>query len=231
MANGSIQITSHDGLTFDAYVSNPSSPRGGAVVVIQEIFGVNQGIREICDWLAGEGYIAVAPDIFHRQEKNVQLTDETESGWKRAFELYEGFNEDLGAKDLSTTVEVARKLPGCNGQVGTIGFCLGGKMSFLMSTRSQAEANVGYYGVAIEKNLDEPVLHPLMLHMGTKDKFVPLDVQKQIQEHLLDNPLVTIHSYDGRDHAFCRVGGDHYDKAACDEAHGRTLSFLRHHLG
>jgi carboxymethylenebutenolidase len=211
MATNSITITSTDKLDFDAYVARPKSGSGPVVVVIQEIFGVNQWLREVADFVAEQGFIAVAPDLFHRQEKGIQLTDKTEAEWKRAFELYQGFDEHKGVADLGATVNAARKMEGSNGKVGCMGFCLGGKLAYLMAVHSDADANVGYYGVGIEKSLN--------------------DAQEVIKKALEVNDCVTIHSYPGKDHAFCRVGGEHYDKAACDTAHKRTVEFFKTHLG
>jgi carboxymethylenebutenolidase len=231
MATNSITITSTDKLDFDAYVARPKSGSGPVVVVIQEIFGVNQWLREVADFVAEQGFIAVAPDLFHRQEKGIQLTDKTEAEWKRAFELYQGFDEHKGVADLGATVNAARKMEGSNGKVGCMGFCLGGKLAYLMAVHSDADANVGYYGVGIEKSLNEPPRKPLLLHIAEADKFVPPDAQEVIKKALEVNDCVTIHSYPGKDHAFCRVGGEHYDKAACDTAHKRTVEFFKTHLG
>lgn len=231
MANETITIKSKDGLEFDAYVARPKAENRPVVVVIQEIFGINAWVRSVADWLADEGFIAVAPDLFHRQEKGIQLTDQTEEEWKRAFELYQGFDENKGVDDLIATVEAARKLKGSNGKVGAIGFCLGGKLAFLMATRSDVDASVGYYGVAIEKNLNESPKRPLLLHVADEDKFVPKDVQQQIKTKLAENKQVDIQTYPGQDHAFSRVGGEHYNKAAAEQAHRRTIEFLKKHIG
>jgi carboxymethylenebutenolidase len=230
MASDKITVTTADGKSMDAYVAKPESGQGPAVVVIQEIFGVNEWLRGIADWLAQQGYLAVAPDLFHRMEPNVQLTDKTDAEWTKAFWFYENFNVDQGVQDLTDTVEAARKLPGCNGRVGTLGFCLGGKLAFLMATRSQANANVGYYGVQIEKSLDETVRQPLLLHIAEADPYVNHEAQEQIKQALKDNSNVTIHVYPGRDHAFTREGGAHYNKQDADLAHKRSLQFLDTHL-
>jgi carboxymethylenebutenolidase len=230
MATETITIKSADGLEFDAYVSRPAEDNRPVVVVIQEIFGVNEWVRSVADFIASQGFIAVAPDLFHRQDKGIQLTDQTEAEWKRAFELYQGFDENKGVEDLIATVNTVRKMKGSNGKVGTVGFCLGGKLAFLMSTRSDADASVGYYGVAIEKNLQEAPKHPLMLHIAGMDKFVPPDVQAEIKAALVMNDLVTMHVYPEQDHAFSRVGGEHYDKAAAGQAHARTIEFFKSKL-
>lgn len=228
-----ITIQAHDGGSFDAYVARPAGAGPHpAVVVIQEIFGINDVMRGICDNLAKEGYVAVCPDLFWRQEPGIQLTDKTEADWKRAFELFNGFNVDLGVEDLKATLAAARTLDGTNGKAGTIGYCLGGKLAFLMATRSDADANVSYYGVGLDEMLGEAgnISKPTLLHIAEKDKFVPPDAQKKILATLLNKPGITLHVYQGMDHAFARVGGDHYDAPMAETANDRTRRHLKAHL-
>lgn len=228
-----ITIGAHDGGSFSAYVARP---RGNgpfpAVVVIQEIFGVNGVMRGICDNLAKEGYIAICPDLFWRQEPGIDITDRTEEEWKRAFELFNGFNVDLGVEDLKSTLAAARKMDGSNGKAGTIGYCLGGKLAFLMAARSDADANVSYYGVGLDALLDEAggITKPLLMHIAEKDKFVPPEAQKKILDALLNKPGITLHVYQGVDHAFARIGGEHYDGAMAETANDRTRRHLKAHL-
>ncbi len=162
MTSYTMRIESADGLEFEAFVSRPAKLPAPAVIVIQEIFGVNEWLRSDADWIAQSGFIAVAPDLFFRREPGVQLTDKTEAEWQKAFELYEGFDEDQGVEDLIATLKAVRTMPECTSTVGTLGFCLGGKLAYRMSTRSDASANVSYYGVGIEKNLNETVRNPLL---------------------------------------------------------------------
>ncbi|MBW7909694.1 MAG: dienelactone hydrolase family protein [Alphaproteobacteria bacterium] len=228
-----ITINAHDGGSFSAYVARPQG--NGifpAVVVIQEIFGVNGVMRGICDNLAKEGYIAICPDLFWRQEPGIDITDRTEEEWKRAFALFNGFDVDLGVEDLKSTLAAARKIDGANGKAGTIGYCLGGKLAFLMATRSDADANVSYYGVGLDALLGEAggITKPLLMHIAEKDKFVPPEAQKKILDALLNKPGITLHVYQGVDHAFARIGGEHYDGAMAETANDRTRRHLKAHL-
>ncbi|NEO26021.1 MAG: dienelactone hydrolase family protein, partial [Kamptonema sp. SIO4C4] len=150
-----ITIQASDGGSFQAYLATPNADLAPGVVMIQEIFGVNETMRGLADGYAAAGYLAIVPDLFWRQEAGVQLSDQKEADWKRAFELYQGFDEDKGTEDLIATLNTLRLMENCLGRVGTVGFCLGGKLAYLMATRSDADCNVGYYGVGIEKNLDE----------------------------------------------------------------------------
>ncbi|HRI76435.1 MAG TPA: dienelactone hydrolase family protein [Alphaproteobacteria bacterium] len=228
-----ITINAHDGGSFSAYVARPQGNGPfPAVVVIQEIFGVNGVMRGICDNLAKEGYIAICPDLFWRQEPGIDITDRTEEEWKRAFALFNGFDVDLGVEDLKSTLAAARKIDGANGKAGTIGYCLGGKLAFLMATRSDADANVSYYGVGLDALLSEAggITKPLLMHIAEKDKFVPPEAQKKILDALLNKPGITLHVYQGVDHAFARIGGEHYDGAMAETANDRTRRHLKAHL-
>src|SRR5689334_14303293 len=128
-------ITTPDG-AFSAYVARPTGSPSAAVVVIQEIFGVNAVMRDITDGLAGQGFLAICPDLFWRIEPNIDITDKSEAEWKRAFELFNAFDVDAGVKDIQATITAIRQDPGCSGKVGAVGFCLGGLLAFLTATRT-----------------------------------------------------------------------------------------------
>lgn len=227
-----ITIKTADNGSFMAYMATPQQTPAPVVIVIQEIFGVNQGLREKCDWLAEQGFIAICPDLFWRIEPGIQLTDQTEAEWARAFELFNTFDVDKGIEDIQATIMAAQNHPDSNGKVGCIGYCLGGKLAYLTAARTNIDVSVGYYGVALDQILDEAekITRPLMLHIAEEDEFVPKDAQQKIKDGLADNPHVTIHSYPGQNHAFTRVGGKHYDAKAAEIADKRTLDFLRQHL-
>lgn len=229
-----ITIKTDNGEEFMAYMATPASgeKQSPVVIIIQEIFGVNGVMRGICDGLAYQGYIAVCPDLFWRQEPGVNITDQTEEEWQKAFALYEGFDEDKGVEDLITTLKHVRAHEGCNGNVGTLGFCLGGKLAYLMATRSDADCNVSYYGVGIENTLDEVsnIKKPLLMHVAEKDQFVPQDAQMTIMKSVTENENVEFYHYQDVDHAFARIGGEHYDEDAAREANYRTADFLARNL-
>ena len=218
--------------TFSAYVATPKEAKAPAVIVIQEIFGVNKNLRNICDGLAAQGYLAVCPDLFWRQQPGVDITDQTEEEWKQAFALFNGFNVDKGIDDLKATLDFVRAQPACNGNVGTMGFCLGGKLAYLMATRSTTDCNVSYYGVGIEGLLGEKdnIKKPLLMHIAEKDGFVPPAAQERIIVGLKDNKNIEIHTYPGLDHAFTRIGGKNYNKEAAEQAHARTTAFFAKNL-
>ena len=227
-----ITITAQDGGSFSAYLALPPRGTGPGIVLIQEIFGVNQVMRDLADGFAASGYVVLCPDLFWRQQPGIQITDKTEAEWQRAFQLYQGFDVDKGVQDLVSTLKHLRGRSECTGKVGTVGYCLGGKLAYLMATRSDADCNVSYYGVGIEGALPEAaqIRKPLILHVAGADKFVPPEAQAKIADALQGMALVEIHRYEGKDHAFARVGGQHYDEPAATLANKRTAALFAKHL-
>lgn len=227
-----IRLPAHDGKYFNAYIAEPSGGRFPVIIVIQEIFGVNAVMRSVCDDLAGQGYVAVCPDLFWRQEPNVQLTDKTEAEWAKAFELYKGFNEKLGIADLKSTLAYMRTYAAATNKVGTIGFCLGGKLAYLMAAASDVDCGVSYYGVGIETALHEipAIKRPLLLHVAEEDKFVTREAQEKIKEAVTTNPYCSVITYPGCNHAFARRGGEHWNKDAHDRAAAATTNFFKRYL-
>lgn len=232
MSGRDISVQGADG-SFGAYLASPASGHGPGVIVIQEIFGVNDVVRKICDDHAAQGRFALAPDLFWRLEPGVQLTDKTQEDWGKALGLMQRFDADKGVDDIQASLRHLREVQGCSGKIGTVGYCLGGQLAFLASTRTDTDASVGYYGVNIQNRLNEAakIRKPLMLHIAEKDAYCPPEAQAQIIQGLKGNPLVTLHVYPGMDHAFARVGGQHYDKASADLANSRTDAFFREYLG
>jgi carboxymethylenebutenolidase len=226
-----INISAADG-QFSAYVARPQAETAPAVVVIQEIFGVNQVMRDITDGLAAQGYLAICPDLFWRIEPGIDITDQSEAEWKRAFELFNAFDVDQGVKDIAATIKAIRADPQCSGKVGAVGFCLGGLLAFLTGTRTDADASASYYGVGIENRVAEAekLAVPLLMHIAEEDQFVPKAAQEIICHALGNHPLIEIHTYPGRDHAFAREGGEHYDAHDAKLAGGRTLQFFERTL-
>lgn len=226
-----VTIKGPDG-DFSGYLSVPKSGSGPGIVVIQEIFGVNQVMRDITEWLADQGYVALCPDLFWRIEPGIQITDKTDEEWKQAFDLFGKFDVDKGVTDIQATIDHLRGLDACTGKVGAVGYCLGGQLAYLTAARTNADASVGYYGVNIQNLLGEAknIKKPLALHVAGKDEFVPKEAQEQIIAGLQDHPKVTLYTYPERDHAFAREGGAHYDPADAKTANTRTLDFFKKNL-
>ncbi|MGO1119534.1 dienelactone hydrolase family protein [Rhodovibrionaceae bacterium A322] len=226
-----LTISTQDG-DFGGYLALPATTPAPAVLVIQEIFGVNQVMRDICDWLASEGFVAFCPDLFWRIEPGIDITDKSDAEMARAFELFGLFDVDKGVADLKATISTLRDHPATNGKVGSVGYCLGGKMAYLMATRTDIDASVGYYGVGLADLTDEAsaIKNPLLLHVATDDEFVPAEAQAAVAAALADNSHVTLQNYEGLGHAFARVGGAHFDQGSADLANGRSLDLFRQTL-
>ena len=224
--------TLDDDGAFDAYVARPANAPRAAIIVIQEIFGVNPGIRQKCDKLAAEGYLAVAPDLFWRLQPGIQLDPDVESEFSEALDLMGKFNQDAGIRDIQATIDYLREQEGVS-KVGCVGYCLGGRLAYMTAARTSVDASVGYYGVGIDGLLREKdaIAHPLMLHIPTADGFVSRETQAAMHEGLDDHPRVTLHDYEGLDHGFATEFGKRRDEEAAGIADGRTNAFFAEHLG
>ena len=221
----------HGSGTFQAYVARPADQPRAAIVVIQEIFGVNAGIRRKCDRLAEQGYLAIAPDLFWRLEPGVELDPDIEPEFQRALKLMNAFDQDEGIRDIEATLKYARA-QGC-AKVGAVGYCLGGRLAFMTAARTDSDATVGYYAVGVDNLLREKhaISNPLMLHIPTEDGFVDKAAQKAMHEGLDDHAKVTLHDYEGLDHGFATEFGKRRDDEGARLADQRTEEFFAKHLG
>lgn len=217
--------------SFNAYVARPEGDAKAAIVVIQEIFGINAGIRRKCDKLAEDGYLAVAPDLFWQFEDGIELDPDIEPEMQKALDLFGKFDQDQGVRDIEAAIKYARS-QGC-GKVGAVGYCLGGRLAYMTAARTDSDATVGYYAVGIDNLLHEKhaIANPLMLHIPTEDGFVDKDTQKAMHEGLDDHPKVTLHDYEGLDHGFATEFGNRRSEEAANLADSRTAEFFKEHLG
>ncbi|MGV3456510.1 dienelactone hydrolase family protein [Sphingomonas sp.] len=228
----SIEIQAIDGSgSFAAYRADPEGTPRGAIVVIQEIFGVNEGIRRKCDHFASLGYVALAPDLFWRLEPGIDLDPDVEPEFKQALDWMGKFDQDKGVADIEATIRVARDVSG--GKVGVTGYCLGGRLAFMTAARTDSDASVGYYAVGVDGLLGEKhaIANPLMLHIAGDDGFVPAATQKAMHEGLDDHPKVTLYDYPSEDHGFATEMGKRRSDAAAKLADSRTEAFFAEHIG
>lgn len=229
-----IQIDTLDGGgSFDAYLAEPEGTPRAAIVVIQEIFGVNPGIRARCDRWAASGYLAIAPDLFWRLERGVELDPDVPEQFQQALGLMNRFDQTQGVADLEATIKAARARLGGDGKVGVVGYCLGGRLAFMCATRTDSDASVGYYGVGIDNLLGEKhaIARPVLLHVAGADHFVTPDIQAKMHEGLDDHPQVTICEYPGEDHGFATESGNRRSEEAAQLADKRTAAFFAENLG
>jgi len=219
--------------SFSCYVTRPDNAASAPVVVVlQEIFGVNAGIRSIADDYAAKGYIAVAPDLFWRADPGLDMSEDEPGDWARGFALYSAYDFDGGVNDIAAVVAGSRTLHGASGKVGVTGYCLGGLMTYLTAARADADAFVAYYGGGTEKYAAEAgkVGKPLLYHLAEEDEYIGKEAQATISAAFRANPHIELHSYPGCNHAFARPGGNHYDTAAATLANARTDAFFKQHL-
>ncbi len=220
---------------FPAYMASPGDSPTAAIIVIPEIFGVNAGIRQKCDRLAADGYLAVAPDIFWRFAPGVELNPDVEADLQEAFGYFGQYDADDGVKDIEAVIHTIRG--GLSGQapvtkVGCVGYCLGGRLAYMAAARTDITASVGYYGVMIDQMLGEShaIANPLMLHIPTADHFVGPEAQTAIHAGLDGHPKVTVHDYEGLDHGFATEMGERRDNIGAQLADSRTAAFFAKHL-
>ena len=224
-----VEIFAIDGSgSFKAFVASPSALPTCVVVVVQEIFGVNKSLCDTAHKFAEMGLIAAAPDLFWRLEPEVDLTDQTEAEWQKAFNLMKRFDEDRGIDVLKATVSFTRRMTGSNGKVGTVGYCLGGQLAFLMATRSDADINISHYGVKLDELLGElgQATHKLLVHIAGKDEFIPQAARNAAIATSTGNKHIETHIYPNAHHAFSRLNGVHFDRLSATIAKGRTAEAL-----
>src|SRR6204780_1134425 len=191
-----ITIEGRDG-AFGAYIAPPKTLPAPAVVVLHEVFGGNTDIRKHCDELAAQGFVAVAPDLFWRQEPGVDLSVTSEPDWQHGLRLNQAYDRDAGARAAKDAAAAVAKRPECSGKVAVMGFCLGGLMTFLTAARYGVDAAVAYHGGDTEKYLGEVdgLDAPLLMHLGEGDEFISKAAQAQIKKTLASNPNATVYSY------------------------------------
>jgi carboxymethylenebutenolidase len=226
-----IDIKAKDGGTFRAYMSLPhgadKGAKGPGIVLIQEIFGVNSHIRGVADQYASDGYTVLAPDIFWRMQPMVDL------GYgEKDFEQARGYMQKMdfaaAVKDLAATVAVLRGLPECTGKVASIGYCMGGMLSYLCAANAGVDAAVCYYGGGIHTKLDEAakIKCPLLFHFAGDDAHIPAEAVESVKKTFAGREGVRIDVYPGANHGFNCWDRQAYNQQSAALARGRSLSFL-----
>lgn len=221
-----IELTASDGHVFSAYEARPEgAPRGG-IVVVQEIFGVNEHIRRVADGYAADGYRVLAPAIFDRAERGVELGYD-KSDTDRGVALRKEIALDHILLDIAECTKALQSA----GKVGIVGYCLGGSLAWLAACRLYGLSGaVGYYGGMIAAHLDGKPRIPVMLHFGEEDAGIPLTDVEKIRA-AVDLSQVDIFTYPGAGHAFNRDGTPRWHEPSATLARERTIAFFREHVG
>jgi carboxymethylenebutenolidase len=232
MSGSFIEVAAQDGGRFNAYLARPTQGSGPGLVLLQEIFGINATMKAMADRYAEEGYVVLVPDLFWRIKPGLVLGYDGDD-LQQALDCYARFDTDRAIDDIAATIAALRALPEQAGKVGTVGYCLGGKLAFLAAARTEVDCAISYYGVNIEAHLDEAaqIRCPIMLHFAENDSYSPAPVREKIAAALAGRPHVEQYLYAGCDHAFAAPGRSHYDKPAAMMAYSRTLALLRKVLG
>lgn len=227
MTSQHIQIQSADGGQFAGYLALPPTGRGPGLVLIQEIFGVNQHIRDVADQYAKDGFVVLAPDVFWRAEPGVDL-DYDEAGFQKGFGLMQGMDFNLAVADLVSASKALKARSEVQGRVASLGFCMGGMLSYLVGSTGAVDAAVCYYGGGIHTALDKAAAYPVpaLMHFAENDGYIPMDAVASIQKAFDGKPEVHIHTYAGVDHGFNCWGRPMYHQKTAALARGRSLQFL-----
>lgn len=225
-----IEIDSADG-KFGAYLAIPHTRKGPGIVLIQEIFGVNEHIRSVAEQYAADGYLVIAPDLFWRSGHRIELTYD-EAGWKRAVELMNATDVGKAQTDIELAIDALKAQPGLDGGIASIGYCFGGLLSYHTAANGLVDVAIAYYGGGIQNQLDraDDIEVPLLMHFGEQDSHIPLEAVEKIAERFENNDNVEIVVYPEAEHGFNCSHRDSYNQRAAAEAHGNTLIFLGQEL-
>ena len=232
MSGQTVDVAARDGGKFSAYLATPAQGSGPGLVLLQEIFGINDYMKSMADRYAEEGYVVLVPDLFWRMKPGVVLGYE-EADFAQALDYHERFDVEASVGDIAATMDTLRKLPQHAGKVGAIGYCLGGKLAMLAAARTDVDCAVSYYGVGLAAYLDEvaAIKCPMVFHFVENDSFSPPSAREKIQAVLSQHAQIEQYIYAGCDHAFATPGRNHFDKPAAMMAYSRTMAMLRKVLG
>ena len=226
-----IELDAGGGERYDGYLALPRAGKGPGVIIVQEIFGVNAHIRAVAEQYALAGYVALAPDVFWRSERRVELRYEG-ADRDKALALVKGIDVARTVADLGAAANTLRALPGVTGKIGAVGFCFGGQLAYLMAAHGTIDAAVAYYGGGIQNRLDEAdkVRVPIVFHYAEHDQSIPQTAIAQVKQRFAGRTNAQFYDYAGVGHGFNCSDRSAYDQHASALAHGRTLVFLSSNL-
>ena len=228
MPGRQISISALDGGAFDAYLALPNETPAPGIVMLHEIFGVTDWIRETAEMFARHGYCVAAPDMFWRLERNFQGDHRDAEQTERGRQYKQRIDHARAMDDIAAVASRLKSLPECNGRIGVTGFCTGGTLTYLAAARLAVDAAVSYYGTQIHEFLHEGrnIACPMIFHMGDKDDRVPEGLAESTRAAVDGVPDVAIYTYDAG-HAFAHTGRpDYYSKESSETAHARTFEFF-----
>jgi carboxymethylenebutenolidase len=228
-----LKISSADGQSFNSYVATPDSkPPLPAIVLIQEIFGINENMRWTAKQFAAAGFLVVVPDLFWRVVPGIELDPTDAQDRARAMEINGSFDSRSGISDCRQAVDHVHRLASCNGRVGAVGYCLGGRLAFLLATQGGIDASVCFYPVAVQPELKTLRVSkvPLLVHLGSDDALCQSEPQLEIKAFVEAEKANRVIIYNGVGHGFARLGRSGGAATAAENAESTTREFLRRHL-
>lgn len=217
------QLQAADGHKFDAYIAQPTGEPKAGIVVIQEIFGVNAHIRSVADRFAQAGYLTIAPALFDRTERDVEL-DYTPEAIQKGMQIVQRVPLDRTLSDIAAAIQYLRE-HGAR-KVGVVGYCWGGTLAWVSNTRLHPDATVSYYGGGIQNHIHEKATCPAIFHFGLLDKHIPQTVVEQVRH---EYPGFSVFTYEA-DHGFNCDARASYNEAAAKLAQQRTLAHFDEYL-
>ena len=228
----SISINTESGEMKAFHAPSSKGAQSPAIVMLQEIFGVNESMRQVASEFADEGYHVIVPDLFWRQEPGVELDPSKEADRELAAGYMKGLAPELALADIRASIETVRNLKEGSGKVGVVGFCLGGRLAYMAAAATTADASVAYYGVGLDGVLGvmAEMRAPLLIHIGREDHLCPPEAQEKIVTEAGRHPNIHAHVYEGASHGFRRPNSPNNNAAAAKLADERTLNFLKKHL-
>lgn len=220
-----------DGGHFQGYLALPKTGKGPAVIIVQEIFGVNAHIRSVADQYAADGYVALAPDVFWRTQPRVELGYEGPDR-ERAMELLNKTDVNAAVADIGASAKALRARPEVTGKLAAVGYCFGGRLVYLAAAQGALDVGVAYYGGGIQTQLDQAdkIKVPMQFHYGELDAHIPAPAVQSVRDRFAGRPDAEVYSYPGADHGFNCSHRASYNQHASALAHGRTLTFLGEHM-
>lgn len=228
-----ITIPTLDGHTFGAQLSLPGDDHGPGLILVRGLFSTSERMAYLGEMYAKQGFVVVAPEIFHRQGDATACCADDTPDWDRANSLYKNFDVEAGVRDMLATLAFLRAYPVCAGsKIGVVGYCLGCRLAYLLAARSDIDACVGFYGVGLENMLDEAadIRAPSLFHFAEADKLLPPSARQKIIRAIMRNPVITHHTYPGAEHGFARETAPTYHPDQAALATQRTIDFLSQHL-
>ena len=224
-----IDVTCADG-SFGAYLAVPPAGRGPGLLLLQEIFGVNEHIRGVAEQYALAGFVVLAPDLFWRHGARIELGYDG-ADWERARQLKSTVTQDAVVQDMQATLATLRQRTGCSAKAGAIGYCMGGKLAYMAAALCGVEAAVAYYGGGIQDllHLAPQIDCPIQFHYAGIDEHIPPPAVEAVRQAVVDKDA-EVYAYPGAQHGFNCWARANYDPAAAALAHGRSLAFLAERL-